>query len=493
MRIEAKNGDIGADKRFVALVRDVTERKEWAEALRATNAELEALIDVSPLAIMMLDADGNVQLWNPSAERIFGWSAQEVVGRPNPIVPPSKESEYTLDAILISEDTASSNLETVRQRKDGTPIDVSISSAPVHANNGAVIGRMAIIADITERKRSERAEYEQRALAEALSNSAAALNSTLNFEDVLDRILDYLGPVVPHDSAGIILLDESRQNAEIVRYRDLRPDPVDMRGTKFDVPQTRNLQEMLATGEPFTIDDTRTYEGWITSKANPWTRASLSVPIRIKNEVIGFVFLSSATPGIFSPADAERLQAFVHHAAIAIENARLYAEVRKLATMDALTGLHNRLWFSAELLRLESCREFPVSVISADLDNLKTINDSLGHAAGDELIKRAAHLLRETFRAQDMIARTGGDEFVVLLPKTDAGTAAQIVSRTRERIADHNRKYPDLPVEISLGMATAEQGRLEETFNLADKRMYIDKALRKPPTRPRSASSNRPS
>ena len=134
---------------------EIADRKRAEEALHASTAKLETLIQVSPLAIMLLDSDGNVQLWNPSAERIFGWNAPEVLGQPNPIVPVNKQNEYRTLSAQVSQGKALTNQEVVRQRKDGSLVEVSISSAPLHDLDGMVAGRMAIIADITERKRVE--------------------------------------------------------------------------------------------------------------------------------------------------------------------------------------------------------------------------------------------------------------------------------------------------------------------------------------------------
>jgi PAS domain S-box-containing protein len=136
---------------------DITDRKRAEEALRASNATLETLIQVSPLAIVLLDDNGTVQIWNHAAERIFGWTAQEVVGHPNPIVPPGKQDEYALWSNQVRHGTPLANVEAVRQRKDGALIDVSLSSAPIYDAVGNITGRMAIIADITERKQAEAA------------------------------------------------------------------------------------------------------------------------------------------------------------------------------------------------------------------------------------------------------------------------------------------------------------------------------------------------
>ena len=344
----------------------------------------------------------------------------------------------------------------------------------------AYASRLAdILWDIAERKRVEQREGEQRALTEALSDSASALNSTLDFDDVLDRIMDNVGRVVRHDSVDVILLDESRRTARIVGHRDNRDQPVDLNDFQLPVSQTRNLRELQATGAPVIIADTHTYDGWVATPASAWICSNLGVPIKIKAEVIGFLILNSAMPNAFTQLDAERLKAFVNHAAIAIENARLYEEVQKLALTDALTGIYNRTFFEAELARMEVGRDFPVSIIVADLDNLKTTNDKLGHMAGDELVKNVAHILQEVFRAADVMARIGGDEFAVLLPNTDSTTAEKMLLRVRAKLAEHNAKHPHLPVLLSLGASTVEHGKLMEAFTTADQRMYVDKATRK--------------
>ncbi len=146
---------------------------------------------------------------------------------------------------------------------------------------------------------------------------------------------------------------------------------------------------------------------------------------------------------------------------------------------DALTGIYNRAFFEEELARLDRTGAFPLSIVMADVDGLKDINDTRGHATGDQLLRGAAEALHTVFRADDVLARIGGDEFAVLLPYTDAAAVSQLLVRVRLRLAEHNARYPDLPVRLSLGVATAQAGGLGEALVMADQRMYADKQRRK--------------
>lgn len=148
-----------------------------------------------------------------------------------------------------------------------------------------------------------------------------------------------------------------------------------------------------------------------------------------------------------------------------------------LSRHDKLTGLYNRAFYEEELTRLQDCRAYPISIISADLDCLKLINDSIGHQRGDDLIKACARVLKEPLGKADFMARVGGDEFIGVLPWTGEERAQEIVARIREAIAKHNRDYCQLPLSISIGFATClnEEQRIADTIKQADNIMYRNK------------------
>jgi len=147
-----------------------------------------------------------------------------------------------------------------------------------------------------------------------------------------------------------------------------------------------------------------------------------------------------------------------------------------LSTHDALTGLYNRTFFDESIKRIESGRQLPISIVMADVDDLKEINDNKGHAAGDEVLKQTAKMLLTSFRAEDIIARIGGDEFAILMPATSAAIAEKAIQRIKVNISTSNSDPENPIIRISLGTSTMEQaGSLEEILQQADENMYLDK------------------
>ncbi|MFW6001221.1 MAG: diguanylate cyclase domain-containing protein [Halanaerobium sp.] len=153
-------------------------------------------------------------------------------------------------------------------------------------------------------------------------------------------------------------------------------------------------------------------------------------------------------------------------------------KIKFLSFHDELTGLYNRRYFEAEMNRLSNSRKYPVSIIIGDLDELKIVNDNYGHLRGDYYIEKAADVFKKVFREEDIIARVGGDEFAVLLPKTDEDTAKKICKRIiKEYEMLNEREDLAVPMSISLGIAALEDEseNLIDCYKKADKNMYKNK------------------
>ncbi|MDD2309241.1 MAG: diguanylate cyclase [Desulfuromonadaceae bacterium] len=162
------------------------------------------------------------------------------------------------------------------------------------------------------------------------------------------------------------------------------------------------------------------------------------------------------------------------------ERKRHEEELQYKCTHDQLTGLYNRAYFDAEMVRVEQSRQYPVSVVVADVDGLKCINDSFGHSEGDRIIRQAARVLQQSFRGDDVVARIGGDEFAAILQNTDAGVVQEATRRILQFQADINGENSAYTLSLSFGSATAERrNQLNEALKQADSRMYDYKFRRK--------------
>lgn len=156
-----------------------------------------------------------------------------------------------------------------------------------------------------------------------------------------------------------------------------------------------------------------------------------------------------------------------------------------ISMRDSLTGLYNRTYFQEELRRLNDGRYTPIAVIVCDVDGLKLYNDSFGHLMGDRLIKAAADILLQTFRTGDVVARIGGDEFAVLLPRASRDTVEAILSRLKNSIEEFNAGNEEFMLSLSTGMAIGHSKKvnLTQLFREADNNMYREKNINSQQTR----------
>lgn len=209
----------------------------------------------------------------------------------------------------------------------------------------------------------------------------------------------------------------------------------------------------------------------------------LFVPGNDGRDSIGFLAVGSAVSE-YSARHLELAEKQVLLFARSIQRLRVQQRLSYQSHHDALTELYNRTYFEEEIVRLERGRLTSLSLLMIDVDDLKITNDTLGHMAGDGLLRGVAKVLKEVFRAEDVVARVGGDEFAVLLPGVDAPAAALVVERIKEEIAKHNARSGEPRLSLSIGMATTDKGgKLRQALKQADERMYAEKLRANPLTK----------
>jgi uroporphyrinogen decarboxylase len=338
---------------------------------------------------------------------------------------------------------------------------------------------------LEELTRLQTAEREQRVLAETLRDTIAAINSTLDYDEVLDLILENLARVMPHDTANIALLDENGY-VQIKRARGYQARGLQDYMLSFRQPYEHFIfwRKVVGSRLPLIVPDVLEDEDWVAAEEMFWERSYACAPIVNQGKVIGLLNLESATPNFFSPVQIGRLQTFADQAAVAIEKARLFEETQRLAITDGLTGIYNRrhLLSLAEKQYQRSLRYHePFSMLMIDLDHFKLVNDRYGHPVGDQVLCRVVQACQSTIRKVDFLGRYGGEEFLILMPQTGYSRAKEAADRVHRAIQQLVIEVDSAPVRvtISLGVATFDpllDSDLDALIKRVDDALYAAKA-----------------
>jgi len=177
---------------------------------------------------------------------------------------------------------------------------------------------------------------------------------------------------------------------------------------------------------------------------------------------------------LIKPFEDKELQITID---IALYRHKMDSKIKYMGAHDLLTGLYNRAFFEEELLKLQKENKSHTGVIICDLDGLKLINDTLGHEKGDEALKCTAKILKENVRADDTVARIGGDEYAVLLPNISRGSIKKIYGRIKKSFDSYTFSHVNIPLSVSIGFAMNDEtnGNISETIKLAEDHMYREK------------------
>jgi diguanylate cyclase (GGDEF)-like protein len=415
--------------------------------------------------MLVVDDEDMLVKINQSALRLLNIKESDVLGKSYTISFPHFPSLATL-----AEDKKDQYYDICLS--DTLPFYVNLKTNPIVDHSGHLRGYLILIRDATTEKVAQIAEHEEREFAQALSEITSALNSTRNLDELLDIIISNLAKVTACDAADIMMINKGRTHIvrSLTRFG--------ARG-RFSINKTANYHWMLENRLPLAIPNVTEYLGWVTLAETAWIRSYVGAPIITMNEVIGFISLYSATPNFYNQKIADRLFTFANQASVAIQNARIYTQLEKLATTDSLTNLPNRRYFFGLATR-EFARairyQHDISVIMMDLDHLKRINDTYGHLSGDQALVRFAQICSREIRTVDSICRFGGDEFTILLPETNLDGAKEMANRLCQEFCKKPIETPrgKFSVTASLGVACIDPNchKLEDLLQHADYALY---------------------
>lgn len=208
------------------------------------------------------------------------------------------------------------------------------------------------------------------------------------------------------------------------------------------------------------------------------TKSIIGVPLKTRNKVFGVIELVNKLDGnSFTPLELKVLSTIADFAAIAIEKAYYLKALKRIATLDSLTGVNNRRSMMKILEHeKERCERYKssLSLLIIDVDKFKSINDNFGHIAGDTVLKKLADILRNSIRKVDTLSRYGGDEFVIIMPDTESKAADEVRNRILKKVDDQN-KTGEPAFTVSIGAFSAIPENIDDLFVKADKDLYRGK------------------
>ncbi len=404
---------------------------------------LAAIVESSEDAIYSKTLDDLVLSWNKGAERLFGYSAHEMIGQPiYTIVPPERRTELASSMRRVTEKQRIEHFETVRKRKDGQLIDVSVTISPVKDASGKIVGASTIARDITARKHMEeqlrQSEQRFRALIEQSADAIVLI-------DTQGRVL-YISP----------------STTRILGYM-----PEELIG--------RKVLEMIHP------DDWETIRAVLAAIVQELGK-SLSAEFRARCKDGTFRWMEGTGTNLLADPNIGAIvgnyRDITERKQIEERQRVLQERILALATTDPITTLPNHRALVTRLdQELERAHHYerPCSLLFLDLDHFKALNDGYGHAVGDALLCKFADLVQTQLRGMDTMGRWGGEEFVVILPELSVEHTLHLAEAIRTTVATHTfRLGGGIHLTCSIGLASypLHAQERESLLRTADQAMY---------------------
>ncbi len=306
---------------------------------------------------------------------------------------------------------------------------------------------------------------------------AQETSSVLELDVLLQRIVDIIREVMGYYMVAVMLPSDGRPGLQVGAQSGYA---VDITGRTIE-PGEGVTGWVFEHGTPLVVPDVGADQRYVG--LDPEVRSELAFPLISRGRLVGVLNAESEHKDAFSAADLGLMSAVGSQLAACVEVAQLHHTLKREASHDPLTRLNNRRLFldriAKEIARADAAQE-AFSVVFLDVDDLKVVNDTYGHLAGDALLREVANALTDAVRGEDVVARYGGDEFVVLLPGTPRAAANVVAQRITDGISRHRflagRRLLQIP-GVSLGVATFPEdgGTADDLLAVADVTLYEQK------------------
>jgi diguanylate cyclase (GGDEF)-like protein len=326
----------------------------------------------------------------------------------------------------------------------------------------------------------------ERAKAEEgkLYRAAKALGAASSEREVVEAGVRAAREIASFDLSAVTVYDEATRTHEVVAAQSSSDDSKGLVGTRF--PHNTGLVAMVVQNRcalPYR-GDYETARQAVLSRRLPWPShpSLLVLPLLIRDRALGTLILGAKRRHAFGDSVRPTLEVLASHLAVSLSNARMMQKLETMATTDGLTGLLNkRAMLDAGVQKIAASARFgrPLALLVVDIDFFKKVNDVHGHDIGDRVIRGVADILGRQKRTTDVVARFGGEEFVVLCEQTDEAGAMLLGDRIREDLGRTTFRTPQgaLHVTCSVGVATfpAAGSDWEALFKSADEALYVSK------------------
>jgi diguanylate cyclase (GGDEF)-like protein/PAS domain S-box-containing protein len=438
----------------------------------ARHAVIEHMND----GVLVVDMQNLLADINPAAEKFLGIQSRSVLGQPIEQVMPKW---FALTQQLAEVKEAQIELKT----DETPPRYFEVRIRPLYGQK-ELTGRLIVFHESTLRRKAEKELSHQNEELSIINRINLAVAAGLDMEQTIKTLHEQCSLVVPIDIFYVALYDESRAlisvpvHYERGRYRsgivrDINENPGTL-GSIIRSRQTLYLRDNIrAVTRPLNVQ----------SDTEKRARSYVGIPLTVRDKIVGIMSIQSYRPMAYRDDQIHLLERIAVHAAIAIENARLHAEVQRLAIVDELTNIYNyRGLLELGKREVERAHRFnhPLAALFFDIDRFRDFNNRYSHSTGNIVLQAVARAVTEILRSVDIFARFGGDEFAILLPETDLEGCRQMARRIYEHVASQSipTAHGNLSITISIGVSVLGNDSLDfnSLIENANKAEHIAKA-----------------